>query len=91
MSVVVSNKHMYVQFIDDDAAVTLASTSTVAKAFAKKGVKSDLATAKELGTAAGKAAEAKGIKTIVFDRGGASYEGRLQAIADAARKVGLQF
>ena len=89
MSVFVSNQHLYVQFIDDAAAKTLAAVSTVAGAL--KGQKLNVATAKQLGALAAKAAQEKGIAAVVFDRGGFAYRGRLQALADAAREGGLKF
>ena len=89
MSVFVSNQHLYVQFIDDAAAKTLAAVSTLAGAL--KGQKLNVATAKQLGALAAQAAQAKGISAVVFDRGGFAYRGRLQALADAAREGGLKF
>ena len=89
MSVFVSNKHLYVQFIDDAASKTLAAVSTLDAAL--KGQKLNVATAKQLGALAAKAAQEKGIATVVFDRGGFAYRGRLQALADAARAGGLKF
>lgn len=89
MSVFVSNQHLYVQFIDDAAAKTLAAVSTVAGAL--KGQKLNVATAKQLGAQAAQAAQEKGISAVVFDRGGFAYRGRLQALADAAREGGLKF
>lgn len=86
MAVSISNKHIYVQFIDDDKAVTIASASTIKG----KGVKNLNAT-KEVGKAAAEAASAKGISQVIFDRGGSSYEGRVKALADAAREGGIQF
>ena len=89
MSVFVSNQHLYVQFIDDAAGKTLAAVSTLAAAL--KGQKLNVATAKQLGALAAKAAQEKGIAAVVFDRGGFAYRGRLQALADAAREGGLKF
>ena len=89
MSVFVSNKHLYVQFIDDAAGKTLAAVSTLDAAL--KGQKLNVATAKRLGELAAQAARAKGIATVVFDRGGFAYRGRLQALAEAARAGGLKF
>ena len=89
MSVFVSNQHLYVQFIDDAAAKTLAAVSTLAGAL--KGQKLNVATAKQLGALAAQAAKAKGIVAVVFDRGGFGYDGRLHALTDAARADGLQF
>ena len=89
MSVFISNKHLYVQFIDDGAAKTLAAVSTLSGAL--KGQKLNAATAKQLGALAAKAAQEKGIAAVLFDRGGFAYRGRLQAVADAARAGGLKF
>lgn len=89
MAVYRSNNHISVQFIDDDAAVTLAAVSTQQEAF--KGKKNNTETARELGTAAAEAAKGKGITSVVFDRGGFRYTGRVAALADAAREAGLQF
>lgn len=89
MSVFVSNKHFYVQFIDDGAAKTLAAVSTLDEAM--KGQKLNVATAKKLGAMAAQAAQAQGIAAVVFDRGGFAYRGRLRALADAAREGGLKF
>jgi large subunit ribosomal protein L18 len=88
MSVMVSNKHMYVQFIDDDAAVTLAAVSTQAEGL---GARKNVAGAKLLGHRAAAVAKEKGIATVVFDRGGYRFHGRVKAIADGAREAGLQF
>lgn len=89
MSVFVSNKHLYVQFIDDAAAKTLAAVSTLDGAM--KGQKLNAETAKKLGGLAAQAAKEKGIEAVVFDRGGFAYRGRMQALADAAREGGLKF
>ena len=87
MSVYVSNRNIYVQFVDDTAGTTLAATSTCAL----DATKLTVATAKQLGQAAATAAKAKGIEQVVFDRGGFSYKARLKALADAAREAGLKF
>jgi large subunit ribosomal protein L18 len=87
MCVFVSNKHMYVQFVDDAAGSTLAAATTVSKA-AKSGGKNNVAVAKQLGALA---AKEKGISQVVFDRGGFAYKGRVKALADAAREAGLKF
>ena len=89
MSVFVSNKHAYVQFIDDDASRTLAAVSTLAGDL--KGAKLNEESMKSLGSAAAAAAKEKGIETVVFDRGGFVYSKRLRALADAAREGGLNF
>jgi large subunit ribosomal protein L18 len=81
-----------VQFVDDTKGVTLASTSTRAKATAdREKLKANLDSAKKIGALAGKIAADKGIKTVVFDRGDGRYQGKVKALADAAREAGLQF
>jgi large subunit ribosomal protein L18 len=91
MAVFVSNRHLYVQFIDDAQGRTLAAASTQSKDFDNPGGKSGMDTAKRLGQFAAKAAMEKGIKQVVFDRGGFRYGGRIRALADAARAEGLVF
>ena len=83
MSICISNKHMYVQFIDDDAGKTLAQANTL------KDEKSNTEVAKALGAKAAEAAKAAGISTVVVDRGGFKYTGRVAAIVDAAVAAGL--
>ena len=83
MSLCISNKHMYVQFIDDTVGNTLASASTI------KETKCNLEIAKKLGAAAAEAAKAKGIKTVVVDRGGFKFTGRIAAIVESAVANGL--
>ncbi len=92
MSVFVSQRHMYVQFIDDAASRTLAAASTLSEALKKKAAgKSTVAVAKELGALAAQVAKEKGISAVVFDRGGFAYKGRIKVVADAARAGGLKF
>ena len=88
LAVMVSNQHMYVQFIDDAKGVTLAAVSTSGKN--GLGAK-NMAAAKSLGQAAAEKAKAAGIGMAVFDRGGFRYHGRVQAIADAVREAGVKF
>ena len=83
MSICVSNKHMYVQFIDDDAGRTLAQANTLKEPNANIGV------AKELGKSAAEAAKAAGITNVVVDRGGFKYTGRVAAIVESAVEAGL--
>lgn len=90
MCVYVSNLHMYVQFVDDAAARTLAAVSTLGKGFPLKG-KNNAEAAAALGQRAAEAAKEKGISRVVFDRGGFAYGGRVKILAEAARKAGLQF
>lgn len=91
MCVCVSNRHMYVQFVDDQAASTLAAASTQSKEMESVAGKKTVDVAKKLGEVAAAAAMGKGIKTVVFDRGGMPYRGRIKALADAARAAGLKF
>ncbi len=87
-----SNNHMYAQIIDDTVGNTLVSASTV-----QSEVKSEIEktnnvdAAAYLGTVIAKKALDKGIKTVVFDRGGFIYQGKVKALADAAREAGLEF
>ena len=90
MSVRFTQQHVYVQFIDDSKGVTLASASTRAKSLKEK-LGANVAGATQIGKLAGEAAKEKGIKTVVFDRSGARYHGKVKALAEAAREVGLQF
>lgn len=90
MSVYVSNQHIYVQFIDDDASRTIASASTKSEAIGTV-KRADSATAKRLGTIAAEVAKAAGVTSVVFDRGGFPYRGRIKILADAAREAGLSF
>ena len=84
MSICVTNKNMYVQFIDDDAGKTLAQANSLKEA------KANLEVAKNLGTAAAEAAKAAGISLVVVDRGGFKYTGRVAAIVEAAIAAGLK-
>ena len=92
MSVCFSNQNIHVQFIDDSAGVTIAAASTTSKATPDRDkLAANKNSAKILGALAAQAALAKGIKSVVFDRGGAMYHGKVKALADAAREAGLQF
>lgn len=90
MSVFASCKHIYVQFIDDDAGKTLASVSTKSEEFKKTGEKVNAKGAEVLGTLAAAQAKAAGISEAVFDRGGFTFHGKLKALADSARKNGIK-
>ena len=87
-----SNNHMYAQIIDDTVGHTLVSASTL-----QKDVKAELEktnnvdAAAYVGTVIAKRALEKGITTVVFDRGGFIYQGKIKALADAAREAGLEF
>ena len=87
-----SNKHMYAQIIDDTVGNTLVSASTAEKAVKAEIEKTNnVEAAAYVGTLVAKRAIEKGINTVVFDRGGFLYQGKIQALADAAREAGLQF
>ena len=84
-----SNKHIYVQAIDDLAGRTLASASTM-ETDVRSGSTATVAAAKEVGKRVGERAKEAGINSVVFDRGGFKYHGRVAAIADGAREAGLE-
>ena len=87
-----SNSHMYAQIIDDTVGHTLVSASTLQKDVKAELEKTnDVKAAAYLGTVIGKKAVEAGIKEVVFDRGGFIYQGKIQALADAAREAGLEF
>ena len=95
LSVYRSVSHIYAQVIDDAKGATIVAATTVEKG---KGIKGDkrptggnLASAKEIGKLIAERAKEKGIKKVVFDRGGYLYHGRVKALADAAREAGLEF
>jgi large subunit ribosomal protein L18 len=83
-----SSKHIYVQAIDDLSGKTLVSASTMEKDL-RAGTTSTIEAAKKIGTLVGERAQAAGITTVVFDRGGFKYHGRVAAVADGAREAGL--
>lgn len=84
MAIMKSDRHLYVQFIDDEQGRTLASASSRGNEGRK-----NLATAKALGQRAAAAAQAEGVKLVVVDRGGFPFHGRVKAIVDAALEAGL--
>jgi large subunit ribosomal protein L18 len=81
--------HIYAQVIDDTKGATLVSASSVDKGGRTNG--GNVAAAKTIGKLVAERATAKGIKRVVFDRGGYQYHGRVKALADAARAAGLEF
>ena len=92
LSVFRSSKHIYAQVIDDAQGLTLTAASSIDKELRgqlKTGA--DIEAAKAVGTLLAKRALAKGVETVVFDRGGYIYHGRVKALADAAREGGLAF
>ena len=87
-----SNNHMYAQIIDDTVGNTLVAASTVEKEIAAElEYTNNVEAAAYVGTVIAKRALEKGITTVVFDRGGFIYQGKIQALADAAREAGLEF
>ncbi len=88
LCVMVSNKHIYAQLVDDEKAATLASVSSSGK----DGVgKKNAEGARMIGQRLAEIAKKVGVKDIVFDRGGYKYHGRVKAIADAVREAGFKF
>ena len=87
-----SNNHMYAQIIDDTVGKTLVSASTLDKEVKAECEKTNnVDAAAVVGTVVAKRALEKGITTVVYDRGGFVYEGKVKALADAAREAGLEF
>ncbi|MBD8007233.1 50S ribosomal protein L18 [Bacillus norwichensis] len=90
LSVYRSNKNIYAQLIDDETGVTLASASTLDKELNIESA-GNAEAAQQVGELIAKRAADKNIKSVVFDRGGYLYHGRVKALADAARENGLEF
>lgn len=90
LSVYRSNTNIYAQVIDDTTGKTLASYSTLSKDFTGE-AKANIASATIVGTKVAELAKAAGIETVVFDRSGYLYHGKIKALADAAREAGLKF
>jgi large subunit ribosomal protein L18 len=86
-----SLNHIYAQVIDDSTGKTIASASTVQGKKGSKKTGGNVASAKEIGKTIAQRAQEKGVKKVVFDRGGYLYHGRIKALADAAREAGLEF
>ena len=89
LSVHRTGRHIYAQIIDDAAGRTVVSASTLTKG--SKGPGATTAAAAEVGKALAEAAKAAGVTSVVFDRGGFLFHGRVKALADAAREGGLEF
>ncbi len=85
-----SNKHIVAQVIDDGTGRTLASASTVEKDVRGSGTTGNIRAAATVGRLVAERAKAAGVTSVVFDRGGFLYHGRVAAVADAAREAGLQ-
>ena len=87
-----SLRHVYAQLVDDDSGITLAAASTLEKDFAGElKSTSNRSAGTKLGQTIAERAKEKGVKTVVFDRGGFNYHGVIRAIADGARDAGLKF
>ncbi|MCK4604008.1 MAG: 50S ribosomal protein L18 [Deltaproteobacteria bacterium] len=88
-----SSKHIYAQIINDEQGVTIAAASSLTPEIKSKtgDLEDKKAMAKEVGRIIAQRAKEKGVNTIAFDRGGYLYHGRIKALADAAREVGLDF
>ena len=84
-----SNANIYAQLIDDVNGVTLVAANTLEKDF--EGATGNIEAAKKVGAALAERAKAKGIETVVFDRGGYLFHGRVAALAEGAREAGLKF
>jgi large subunit ribosomal protein L18 len=92
LSVHRTSQHIYAQIIDDVKGETLVSASTLDSEFKASGkTGADMSAATAIGKAVGERAVKKGLKTVVFDRGGFMFHGRVKALADAAREAGLEF
>jgi len=92
LSVFRSSKHIYAQIIDDTGSLTVASASSLDKELkGKLKTGSDKEAAVEVGKLVAQRAQAAGVESVVFDRGGYMYHGRIKALADAAREGGLSF
>ena len=86
-----TTKHVYAQAINDDAGTTLVFLSSLDAELRKQKLKANIASAKTLGAAFAAKAKAAGITSVVFDRSGAPFHGKVKTFADAAREGGLQF
>ena len=86
-----SARHLFVQIVDDSIGQTIVSASTMEDALRKDSSSDKSAKARIVGKEVADRAKAKGITTVVFDRGGNKYHGRVAALADAARAAGLEF
>jgi large subunit ribosomal protein L18 len=91
LSVFRSNTHIYAQVIDDTTGHTLAAASTLEPTLRNEPGGLTVAKARLVGKLVGERAMARGIRRVVFDRGGYRYHGRVQALADGAREAGLEF
>lgn len=86
-----SLRHIYAQLIDDVAGTTLASASTNTADYGKDKAGGNIKAAEEIGRSIAAKAKEKSIESVVFDRGGRNYHGRVKALAEAAREAGMKF
>lgn len=86
-----TSKHIYAQAVDDEAGTTLVFLSSLDPELRKQKLSANVSSAKTLGVAFAAKAKAAGLESVVFDRSGAPYEGKVKTFADAAREGGLQF
>jgi large subunit ribosomal protein L18 len=91
LSVKFSSKHVYAQAINDDSSSTLVFVSSLDPELRKQNLKANVASAKVLGAAFAAKAQIAGINTVVFDRNGRPYHGKVKVFADAVREAGLKF
>jgi large subunit ribosomal protein L18 len=91
LSVKFSSKHIYAQLVNDDAGTTVAFLSSLDESLRKQNIKSNLVGAKGLAVAFADKVKAAGITSVVFDRNGRLYHGKVKAFADSLREAGLQF
>lgn len=91
LSVFRSAKHIYAQVIDDSKGETIVSASTLDKELAGSEFENKTAAASKIGTLVAERAKAKGVETVVFDRNGYIYHGRVKALSEGAREAGLKF
>lgn len=85
-----SPRHVYVQVIDDDKGITLASSSSMGKEAAGNG-RANIEVCKEVGKRVAEKCKAINVSSVVFDKGGYAYHGRVKALAEGAREAGLKF
>ena len=91
LSVKFSSKHIYAQLVNDDAGTTVAFLSSLDESLRKQNIKSNLVGAKSLAVAFADKVKAVGVTSVVFDRNGRLYHGKVKVFADSLREAGLQF
>jgi large subunit ribosomal protein L18 len=91
LNVAFTGQHIYAQIIDDESQKTLVGVATTEKEFTGKSLRPNVDGASQVGKALAERAKAKNIGSVVFDRGGLKYHGKVKALAEAAREAGLEF